>query len=263
MMAPRLSPAPALDPAFLGAPLAHRALHDITQGRPENSRAAIRAAIAAGYGIEIDIQPSSDGVAMVFHDYALHRLTAETGPVRTRSAADLGAIALRHGDEGIPTLREVLDLVAGQVPLLIEIKDQDGAMGPDVGPLEAAVAAELAGYTGPVAVMSFNPHSIAAIRAVAPGLCAGLTTSAYTAEDWPLLPEARRSALRPIPDFEPLGARFISHEVADLPAPRVADLKAAGHPILCWTVRSPAQEAEARKIADNITFEGYAAPLAP
>lgn len=262
-MPPRFAPAPALDPAFLGAPLAHRAFHDIGLGRPENSRAAIRAAIAAGYGIEIDIQPSSDGVPMVFHDYSLPRLTGQPGPVRSRSAAELAAIPLLHGEEGIPTLREVLDLVAGRVPLLIEIKDQDGRMGPAVGPLERAVAAELSGYRGPLAVMSFNPHSIAAIHEANPALCVGLTTSAYTAEDWPLLPAPRRDELRPIPDFEALGARFISHEVEDLAAPRVAELKAAGHPILCWTVRGPEQEAEARKIADNITFEGYDASLAP
>ncbi|MDV7271175.1 glycerophosphodiester phosphodiesterase family protein [Thioclava sp. A2] len=248
-----------LDPAFLSIPLAHRALHDVAKGRPENSRAAIRAAIAAGYGIEIDIQPSADGVPMVFHDYQLNRLTAETGAIARRSATELAAIPLTGGTEGIPTLHEVLALVAGQVPLLIEIKDQDGAMGPAVGPLERAIAAQVAGYVGPLALMSFNPHSIAALRDASPALCLGLTTSAYSADDWPLLPAPRRDALREIPDAEPLDVAFISHEAADLDRPRVADLKAQGRHVLCWTIRSAAEEARARHVAQNITFEGYQA----
>lgn len=162
-----------LPASFLDRPIAHRAYHDIAAGRPENSVEAIIAAIEAGYGIEIDLQLSADGVAMVFHDYDLDRLTEETGPVRARSAAALGAIALKHGSRGIPTFAEVLTLVAGQVPLLVEVKDQDGAMGPDVGPLEAAAVQALRCYDGPVALMSFNPHSVAALAGWRPTSRAG------------------------------------------------------------------------------------------
>lgn len=255
MTAARL-PAP-----FLTLPLAHRALHDRTAGRPENSAAAVRAAIAAGYGIECDIQPSAEGTPMVFHDYDLKRLTGRAGRIQALGSAELGRTRLLGGDEGIPTLSAILAIVAGRVPLLIEIKDQDGAMGADVGPLEAAVAADLAGYTGPVAVMSFNPHSVAAMAAAAPNLPRGIISSAYAPGDWPLLPATVRDRLRAIPDVDATGASFISHEAADLGRPRVSALKAAGTAILCWTVRSPEAEAEARRIADNITFEGYAAPL--
>lgn len=250
-----------LPAAFLGAPLAHRALHDVTDGRPENSRAAIRAAIDHGYGIEIDVQLSADNQAMVFHDYALDRLAEGTGPVRVVPAGTLGQTPLKGGDEGIPTLTEVLDLVAGQVPLLIEIKDQDGSMGDDIGPLEQATADALRRYAGPVALMSFNPHAVARMRDLCPDIPRGIVTSSYKAEDWPLN-AATRDHLRNIPDFDRAGATFISHEVADLDRPRVADLKAQGANILCWTVRSPEQEAQAREVAQNITFEGYLAPLA-
>lgn len=246
-----------LPESFLCAPIAHRALHDITKGHPENSRAAIKAAIALGFGIEIDIQRSADGEAMVFHDYDLGRLTDETGPVAGRTAAQLSAIALRHGDEGIPTLAEVLDLVNGQVPLLIEVKDQDGALGPNIGPLEARIGELLHGYSGPVAVMSFNPHSVAAMAEHAPDVPRGLTTCAFEGGDWPLIPEARRMELRRIPDFERVDACFISHDVNTLTAKPVMDLHAHGHPILCWTVRSSEIEQTARQVADNITFEGY------
>lgn len=248
-----------LAPMF-AVPLAHRAYHDVTDGRPENSRAAIKAAMAAGYGIEIDVQMSRDGAAMVFHDYALDRLTAAKGPVRLVGADALSAIPLAGGDEGIPTLPEVLDLIAGQVPLVIEIKDQDGGMGPDVGPLESAVARAVQGYSGPLAVMSFNPHSVAEMGRLLPDVPRGLVTSAYRYDDWPL-PDATCDRLRGIPDYDAVGASFISHEVDDLSAPRVAALKAAGALICCWTVRSEAEERIARQVADNITFEGYAAAL--
>ena len=250
---------PALPAPFVTIPLAHRAYHDIRVGRPENSPAAIRAAMEAGYGIEIDLQMSSDGEAMVFHDYDLARLTGERGPVRQRSAQALQRIGLTGGDETIPTLREVLDLVAGRVPVLIEIKDQDGAMGPDVGPLEQAAARALEGYDGPVAVMSFNPHAVAAMAEYAPGVPRGITTSAYVPSEWPLS-AAVCDRLREIPDFDRVGASFISHEVSDLDRPRVVALREAGVPVLTWTVTSLAQAREIENLCDNITFEGFAAP---
>lgn len=253
----------ALDPAFLGPPLAHRALHDVADGRPENSPAAIRAAVVAGYGIEIDVQPSADGVAMVFHDDMLDRLTGATGPIREVSAAGLAALTLIGGEEGIPTLAEVLALVAGRVPLLIEVKDQHGRMGAVDGALEAAVARDLAGYVGPVALMSFNPHSVMALKAAAPDVPRGIVTCAYRAEDCPELPAEVRDHLRAIPDYAATDACFISHEWDDLDRPRVADLAGQGANVLCWTVRDAEAERQARRVADNITFERYLPGIAP
>jgi len=252
---------PPLPAPFLRLPLAHRALHDAGALRPENSRAAIRAAVAQGYGIEIDLQPSADGRALVFHDATLERLTGATGHVSHLTADEAGATALAHGDgEGIPTLDEVLEIVDGAVPLLIEIKDQSGPDAPGIGPLEAATARALAGYEGPVAVMSFNPDAVAEIARLAPDLPRGLTTCAFDdPEDMAGLDAATLDRLREIRDFDRVGAGFISHDVTDLDRPRVAALKAEGVPILCWTVRSPDQEARARRVADTVTFEGYPA----
>jgi len=249
----------SLPAAFLAPQITHRGLHDVTDGRPENSVEAIAAAMDCGYGIEIDLQLSKDGVPMVFHDYHLGRLTAETGPVAQRTAAELQAIPLTGGVAGIPTLQEVLGQVNSRVPLLIEIKDQDGQMGPNVGPLEEAVAALLQGYVGEAAVMSFNPHAVAAFGAAAPDVPRGLVTSAYDPKDWPVLPKAVCETLRAIPDYDRVGATFISHEAADLGRDRVAELKAGGAAILCWTIKSAEDEAQARKVADNVTFEGYLA----
>lgn len=251
-----------LPESFLKLPIAHRALHDRAAGRIENSAAAIRAAVTAGYAIEIDLQLSSDGVPMVFHDEDLDRLTEETGPVNARIAAELGRIRLRESTDTIPTLAEVLDLIGGRVPLLIEIKDQTQVMGPTDGKLEAATAKVLRGYAGDVALMSFNPHSVAQMARLAPHLPRGITTSAYDPDDWAPLPKEVCDRLRPIPDYDATGSSFISHEGRDLSRPRVAELKAQGAVILCWTIRSAADEAMARQIADNVTFEGYPAELA-
>ncbi|WP_438271044.1 glycerophosphodiester phosphodiesterase family protein [Shimia thalassica] len=250
-----------LDSSFLKLPLAHRGLHDVSDARPENSRAAIRAAIAAGYGVEIDLQMSSDGTAMCFHDYDLGRLTEETGPIRQRSAADLGNIRLKGGEEGIPTFAEILEIVDGQVPLLVEIKDQDGLMGSNVGRLEQAAARDAQGYQTGLAFMSFNPHSVAALADAAPDVPRGIVTDGYLAEDWPTLPARIRDTLRAIPDFDRVKASFISHQASSLKTTVVADLKDKGVPVLCWTLRSPEAEAQAREVADNVTFEGYLAEI--
>jgi glycerophosphoryl diester phosphodiesterase len=256
---------PPLPPEFLAVPLAHRGLHG--PGRPENSAAAVAAAIAAGYGVEIDLQSSVEGRAMVFHDATLDRMTGATGRVRDRTAADLAALALRGGDgAGIPTLSEVLALVGGRVPLLIEIKDESGAFGPVDGALERATAAALEGYAGPVAVMSYNPHSVAAMARLAPHLPRGLVTEAFPLKDYHWARsdpegEARIRELAAIADFDAVDASFVSHDHRDLDRPRVGELAARGVPVLTWTIRSPAEEAAARRIARNITFEGYLPPL--
>lgn len=252
------TPLPA---AFLGAPIAHRAYHDVAAGRPENSRAAIRAAIAAGYAIEIDLQLSRDGVPMVFHDETLERLTPRTGWLCDLDAADLAATPLSGGDEGIPSFAEVLALVAGRVPLLVELKDQTLRMAETDGLLEAATVRALAGYAGPVALMSFNPHCLAHLARLAPQLPRGLTTSAYDPDDWAPLPAETCDHLRGIPDYDRTGASFLSHEASDLARPRVAELAAQGAAVLCWTIRSPEAEAAARRIAQNVTFEGYPAAI--
>ncbi len=247
---------PLLPDTFLKIPLAHRGLHDRDQGRLENSLPAVEAAINAGYGIEIDVQMTSDSQAIVFHDYELSRLTTEQGIVRRHTLAELADVQLQ-GDAGpVPSLEQVLELVAGQVPLLVEIKDQDGNLGSDVGPLESAVGEALTGYEGPVGVMSFNPHSVGAMQTLLPYAPRGLVTAAFEPDHWPL-PEQRALELARIPDFARVGASFISHDARDLENPRVKELRDSGANVLCWTIRSPEEEAMARKFAENVTFEGY------
>lgn len=248
-----------LSSAFLTRPIAHRGYHNKAEGVVENSPSAFAAAIAAGYPIELDLQLSRDGVAMVFHDDALDRLTNESGPVRSRDAYVLEAIELKGSSDRIPTLSYVLEVVGGQVPLLIELKDQHGQMGKTDGVLERAALAVLDDYSGAFALMSFNPHMVAQVAEIAPDVPRGLISSAWRKIDEAHVPVDTRAELAAIPDFERIGADFLSHDHTNLDSPRVEQLKARGVPILCWTIRTAQQEHVARKVADNVTFEGYAA----
>nr|WP_142663181.1 glycerophosphodiester phosphodiesterase family protein [Paracoccus laeviglucosivorans] len=244
-----------LHPDFLRLPIAHRGLH--SDGIPENSMAAFRAAIAAGYGIECDIQAASDGTPIVFHDDDLPRLTGAEGLVRALGMDAISMLRIMGTDQAVPTLAELLAEVAGRVPLLIEIKDQSLRATDDIGDLSVRVAELVAAYDGPVAVMSFNPHSIAAFHAAAPGVTVGLTTCGYDPDEWAMLDASTRARLAAIADYDRVGASFVSHDRKDLDNPALTALKSQGVPVLTWTIRSPAQEADARRVADNITFEGY------
>lgn len=252
---------PPLPAAFLDRPIAHRGLHDRAGGVIENSLPAIRAAAAAGYGCEIDLQISADGEAMCFHDDDLPRLTGAEGPVRARKAAELAALVLTGSTPGarIPTFAQALEAV-GRAPLLVEIKRQAPEVG--VGPLEARaaglIAAHLAAGGGPMAVMSFDPASVAWFHAHAPELPRGLVSMDWDRDaDGAEFSQEIRAGLTDMATFEASGCGFCSYHWKDLPRPRVTALRAAGLPILCWTTRSPADDAAARVHVDNVTFEHY------
>jgi len=148
MRSSRSAPDP-LEPGPTG--FAHRGLHG--PGVPENSLAAFRAAIEAGAGIECDVRLSGDSQPIVFHDHDLRRLCASALAVESTPAAVLAGQRLYDSGEHIPRFSELLDLVAGQVPILIELKCRGG----NAARMSAAVSAELADYAGPVGVMSFEP----------------------------------------------------------------------------------------------------------
>ncbi|MEM7240565.1 MAG: glycerophosphodiester phosphodiesterase family protein [Pseudomonadota bacterium] len=243
--------------AFTSGPIAHRCLHDIGAGRPENSWEALDAALTKGLAVEVDIQLSADGQAMVFHDPILDRLTQKTGFVDHHSADALSQISLTGGVKGIPPLKEFLDYIDGRIPVLIEIKDQSGDLGDAESGIEKAVCEVLEGHESIVALMSFNPHIIARCKELSPDVPRGLVTDPFSSADWPNVPQGRRAALALIGDYERLDASFISHNVADLSSPAVQRIKDLGGAVFCWTVKSQQQEDQARKIADSVTFEGY------
>ncbi|MGE0178642.1 MAG: glycerophosphodiester phosphodiesterase family protein [Sphingomonas sp.] len=219
-------------------PFAHRGLHGA--GIMENSRAAFRAAIEAGHGIELDVQASGDGEAIVFHDYDLARLTDVQGRLAATSAAALGAIPLRGEREGLPRLAEILALIGGRVPLLIEVKSP----GRRVGVLSRAVARALDTYKGPVAVMSFNPGVPCWFSRHRPKVLRGLVV---TEEGNP-----RRGSLKRKLSLWWSQADFLAYDIRDLPSHFAA---ASGLPVGTWTVRTEAQRANAAEHADQIIFE--------
>lgn len=246
-----------LPDGFLTTPFAHRGLHG--PGCPENSLEAFEAALAAGYGIELDVQGTADGKPVVFHDYTLDRMTDETGPVRDRTLAEMTVIPLKGGGT-IADLDTVIRRVGGKRPVLVEIKDQSGTLGPTDGVLEAAVAASLRGARN-VAVMSFNPASIIRMKTLLPDVPRGLVTETFLLDEWPGATPETLAHLTAIADYDASGSSFISHNWRHFGAGRVEDLKRQGAKVLCWTVKSPEDEAVARATAHNITFEGYAAPI--
>lgn len=227
----------------LGAvPFAHRGLHG--GALVENSGGAIAAAVERGFGVELDVQLSRDGEAMVFHDYELGRLTAGQGPVAARTAAELQAIRLNLCNEAMPRLSEALSIVGGRAPLLIEVKSPDR----QVARLCAAVARALAGYEGPVGAMSFNPQIGAWFARHAPHVLRGLVVT-----------ESGRRGLRGRIE-RPLAlwraqADFLAYDIRDLPSRFAGAARGRGLPVYTWTVRSEPDRSRAAVHADQIIFE--------
>jgi glycerophosphoryl diester phosphodiesterase len=214
-------------------------------------------AISRGCAIEIDLQLSRDGIPVVFHDYKLNRVTNEIGFISDRRASELEKIVLKGGRKGIPRFDAFMSYIAGRVPVLIELKDQDGTLGDTPSVFESAVCKILDIYTGPVAIMSFNPFMIARCAKLSPNIPRGLITEVFKQDEWPNISKFRCDKLTKISDYFNAGATFISHDHMDLKSDEVNRLKKAGATILCWTVRTQNEDIEARKIADSVTFENY------
>ncbi len=242
------APAPERVGWLRGQVFAHRGLHGA--GVPENSLAAFAGAIGRGLGIECDVRRSADGQAVVFHDAELDRLTREHGPLADHSAHSLARIPLAGSAETIPTLRRVLDQVAGQVPLLIEIKSNRGQR---VDALCLAVCRVLEGYRGEYGVMSFDPRVSRWFRRHSPLTVRGLIISEEN--DKALAGRLRRhlNLWFAAPDF-------LAYDIRDLPGRFPAAQRRRGLPLATWTVRTPEHLARARAHADAPTVEGAGVP---
>lgn len=224
-------------------PIAHRGLHDERAGRMENSPSAFEAACLRDFAIELDVQLSADNVAIVFHDETLDRLTDQTGPLAGWTAAELGRIKLGDTSDVIPTLAETLALIDGRVPVVVEMKD-NGARNIA---LAGAVAKDLAGYTGPAAVMSFAHDLLSAFRETGSAVPLGLTAEGIGK---PAFVEHEKALAQ--------GISFVSYHVKALPNPFVARVREKlGLPVITWTVRTREDVAATRDYADQMTFEGF------
>ena len=249
-----------LNEYFLRVPFAHRGLHDCagvySKKRVENSKSAIMAAIDKGVGIELDVRLSSDEVPIVFHDEYLGRLTDCNRKLSDLTASQLNDISLPNG-ECIPTLECILNLVCGQKPILIELKDSDGFLGTQVGILETKVAKLLSNYKGHAAVMSFNPYSIMFFGSIMPDIPRGLVTEKFEKKNWPRVSKSYIKLLNNFYYSIPLGVSFISHNYHHLEKKIINFHNNLGVNIFCWTVRTAAEAKNAFKLGCNITFEGF------
>ena len=199
--------------------------------------------MAAGQGIECDVQLTRDGEAVVFHDYDLGRLTGEQGAVVDRTLAELRRIGLNGQGETIPSLAEVLQLVAGRAPLLIEIK----AKRPSA-PLCAAVLRALDSYSGPAAAMSFNPEAGGWFGRHARHVLRGLVVTEHDKRSLRGRIERSLALWRTRPDF-------LAYDIRDLPSRFASAQRARGLPVISWTVRSRRDEEVASAHADQIIHE--------
>jgi glycerophosphoryl diester phosphodiesterase len=243
---------PGLD-WLIARPVAHRGLHDASAGVIENTTSAVAGAVAAGYAIEVDLQITRDGEAMVHHDEELGRLTHGEGRLDRMDAADLAAVPFKATADRMMTLKDLLDLVAGRSALFLELKSRfDGDRR-----LPARVAEVLTSYAGPVGVMSFDPRQIAAVHEIAPGLPRGIVAQrAYWRDDKPAV--GTRDKLAYLVHVLRSRPHFVAYHVNDLPAP--APLLARyglGLPLLTWMVRTPDDRRRAGRWADQMIFEGF------
>lgn len=234
-------------------PLAHRGLHDRTGGVIENTPDAFAAAMAIGAAIECDVQLTSNGRACVFHDYTLERLTEGSGRVDALTDKALARIAFKHGSGEIVTLRTLLEMVAGKVTVVVELKSRFD----DSRALATAVAREIAGYRGRLALMSFDPFLLEALLSAAPHIPRGIVVDRAMIGNWPGLSLARRIAMRRLAHPGHAHADFLSHDVRALPSFASRQFRRAGKPVICWTVRDRQTARRAKRYADQITFEGF------
>ena len=236
-------------------PIAHRGLHNRARGIIENMPAAAQAAVSGNFSIECDIQLTADGEAMVHHDDALGRLTEGSGALLGMTSGQLRAVKFKDTSELMMSLGDLCALVDGRVPLVIEVKSHfDGDRK-----LVTRMSEVLASYSGPVVGMSFDPDQVLALREKIPALPRGVIAQRNDDDDHrkKLTPEQRHSmlhlrhAFRTRPDF-------VAYRVDDLPAPAPWIARNIfGLPLLTWTVRTPAQRAQAARYADQMIFEGF------
>ena len=252
----RSSPSPPIDPLALGRrdrllrlidrPFAHRGLHG--QGRVENSLAAFDAALAAGMGFELDVQETADGHALVFHDYVLERLTGRKGRVRERVAGDLAGITLAGTDEALFTLADLIRRLGADARILVEVKTPNRS----VWRLCRAVLDAIGGRESQIAIMSFNPQVGAWFAHQAPEVLRGLVVSEADEIDfWSRM----KGSIKRILSLARARPDFLAYDIRSLAAPMPLRLRAAGMPMLTWTVRSAHDLARARQHADQIIHE--------
>ncbi|WP_085032001.1 glycerophosphodiester phosphodiesterase [Ensifer aridi] len=223
-------------------PIAHRGYHDMNREVWENTLSAFQRAAEAGFAIECDLQFTADSVPVIFHDHDLERLCGIKGDVREKTAAELGLLSIGGTKDKVPTLAQMLRLVNGRVPIVLELK---GRKGDDEG-FAAAVLDVLEDYEGRVALMSFDHWLLKGLKALDVPYPLGLTADGAKPETFFVHEEAMQ-----------LGLDFISYFYGHLPNSFISKERALGRTIITWTVRDKAAQEHTFANADQMTFEGF------
>ncbi|HBA46468.1 MAG TPA: glycerophosphodiester phosphodiesterase [Lachnospiraceae bacterium] len=250
MIMPRIVYKPDTSP-FMDWLYAHRGLHDNAEKVPENSLIAFRKAVEGGFGIELDVQMSRDGVPVVFHDFTLKRMCGVEGRVCDYSYDELQRFSLIDSGERIPKLAEVLKLVNGRTPLIVELKEERTDMS-----VCRAVDRLCSRYTGLYCIESFNPLVVFWYRRHRKNIVRGQLSDAFIKEGeyvgtMSFLLQNLMFNWVGRPDFIAYNCKYPKMLSARL-CRRLYHSKAAA-----WTVRSREQLAEARKNFDIFIFDSF------
>ncbi len=226
--------------------VAHRGLHDRELGIPENSLPAFARAVEHGKAIELDLHATADNRLVVLHDFQLKRMTGVPGIVEEWTLEDLRKLRLQGTDAQIPTLDEVLELVNGRVPLLLEIKSE--RLG-EVGRLEPVLMKRLASYQGEFILEAFNPEVLVWLHRHAPQYIRGQLGN-LDDENKQFKFYSRHLMFNPLsrPDFIAFDIQKIDYKL------RLA-CKKHGLPLLGWTIRTEAELKKADRLCDGVIYE--------
>ena len=226
--------------------VAHRGLHARELGIPENSLPAFARAVEQGKAIELDLHATADNRLVVLHDFQLKRMTGVPGIVEEWTLEDLRKLRLQGTDAHIPTLDEVLELVNGKVPLLLEIKSE--RLG-EVGRLEPVLMKRLASYQGEFILEAFNPEVLVWLHRHAPQYIRGQLGN-LDDENRQFKFYSRHLMFNPLsrPDFIAFDIQKIDYKL------RLA-CKKHGLPLLGWTIRTEAELKKADRLCDGVIYE--------
>lgn len=241
--------------ALAGARYAHRGLHDLSQGRPENSMAAFRAAVEAGYGAELDVHLMRDGALAVVHDSNLERVCGRRAVVEELREADLADYPLQGTAETIPLLEEVLALFAGRTPLVIELKAEGG----NAAALTDAVMARLERWQGTYCVESFHPAVLLRLKERYPQVLRGQLSQNFLRDSevgglsWPV-----RAALTLLLTTAFTRPDFIAYNYRDRACPSLRLMRRLyGVHEVGWTIRDRAALERLEEEGVAPIFEGF------
>lgn len=251
LVAPRMINKPDMS-AFSGYNYAHRGYFDNDYGVPENSLAAFQAAIDAGYGIELDVQISEDGVPMVFHDADLERMCGVEGKIWDYSYEELSLLSLLNTSEKIPTLEEVLTLVAGEVPIIVEYK---------LDKVDTFVCEKsnelLQKYDGAYCIQCFHPLALIWYKKNAPEIARGQLAQEFWKEE--------KYAGKPLYFalsfmIENVATRpdFISYKFSDSSNLSLKVCEMLGAKTAAWTLRSQDDHESVKGQFDYYIFDSFA-----